>query len=92
MSFTYYRVGKELWGSKAIGESTAKQLESVKSKKKVSMTLLSYALCTIFAMHIIAMCVCLCIHGYICNTLLLKLGIEKETSQGIFNEYEKSIV
>lgn len=35
MSYTYFRVGKELWGSQSIGECTAKQMESIKSKRKV---------------------------------------------------------
>ncbi|XP_076360621.1 tachykinin-like peptides receptor 99D [Tachypleus tridentatus] len=35
MTFTYFRVGRELWGSKTIGECTEKQLETIKSKRKV---------------------------------------------------------
>lgn len=35
MIYTYFRVGKELWGSQSIGECTAKQMESIKSKRKV---------------------------------------------------------
>ncbi|KAH9393512.1 Substance-K receptor [Tyrophagus putrescentiae] len=35
MSYTYFRVGKELWGSQSIGECTAKQMESIKSKRKI---------------------------------------------------------
>lgn len=35
MSYTYFRVGQELWGSQSIGECTAKQMESIKSKRKV---------------------------------------------------------
>jgi tachykinin-like receptor len=35
MMYTYYRVGRELWGSQSIGECTAKQMESIKSKRKV---------------------------------------------------------
>ncbi|KAH9425964.1 Substance-K receptor [Dermatophagoides pteronyssinus] len=35
MSYTYFRVGRELWGSQSIGECTAKQMESIKSKRKV---------------------------------------------------------
>ncbi|XP_013791638.1 tachykinin-like peptides receptor 99D, partial [Limulus polyphemus] len=34
MTFTYFRVGLELWGSKTIGECTEKQLEATKSKRK----------------------------------------------------------
>ena len=33
---TYARVGKELWGSQAIGEASKKQEEAVKSKRRVS--------------------------------------------------------
>ncbi|RWS09339.1 tachykinin-like peptides receptor 99D, partial [Dinothrombium tinctorium] len=33
MTFTYFRVGRELWGSQSIGECTAKQIESVQSKR-----------------------------------------------------------
>ncbi|XP_065372364.1 tachykinin-like peptides receptor 99D [Calliphora vicina] len=35
MSVTYSRVGLELWGSKAIGEYTPRQVENVKSKRRV---------------------------------------------------------
>lgn len=35
MTFTYARVGVELWGSKSIGESTQRQLDNVKSKRRV---------------------------------------------------------
>ncbi|XP_054168321.1 tachykinin-like peptides receptor 99D [Oppia nitens] len=35
MIYTYFRVGRELWGSSAIGECTAKQMESIKSKRKI---------------------------------------------------------
>ncbi|XP_077288482.1 tachykinin-like peptides receptor 99D [Arctopsyche grandis] len=35
MSFTYARVGFELWGSQSIGECTQRQLENVKSKRRV---------------------------------------------------------
>lgn len=38
MTFTYFRIGRELWGSQSIGECTQKQIESVKSKRKVSTT------------------------------------------------------
>ena len=37
MGYTYFKVGKELWGSQSIGECTAKQMESVKSKRKVKI-------------------------------------------------------
>lgn len=36
MTATYSRVGLELWGSKAIGEYTPRQVENVKSKRRVS--------------------------------------------------------
>lgn len=36
MTVTYSRVGIELWGSKAIGEYTPRQVENVKSKRRVS--------------------------------------------------------
>ncbi|KAJ9576106.1 hypothetical protein L9F63_007071, partial [Diploptera punctata] len=35
MTFTYARVGKELWGSQSIGECTQRQLENIKSKRRV---------------------------------------------------------
>jgi hypothetical protein len=35
LAATYARVGVELWGSKAIGERTAGQEESARSKRKV---------------------------------------------------------
>ncbi|KAK8757622.1 hypothetical protein V5799_004746 [Amblyomma americanum] len=35
MAFTYFRVGRELWGSQSIGECTAKQIEAIKSKRKI---------------------------------------------------------
>lgn len=36
MIICYSIMGRELWGSKSIGENTERQTESVKSKKKVS--------------------------------------------------------
>ena len=36
MCYTYSRVGLELWGSRAIGETSQAQTESIKSKRKVS--------------------------------------------------------
>ena len=36
MTVTYAAIGRELWGSKAIGEATAVQKESIKSKRRVS--------------------------------------------------------
>ncbi|XP_024082499.1 tachykinin-like peptides receptor 99D isoform X2 [Cimex lectularius] len=35
MCFTYVRVGIELWGSQSIGECTQRQLENIKSKRRV---------------------------------------------------------
>uniref|UniRef100_A0A182YAM1 G-protein coupled receptors family 1 profile domain-containing protein n=1 Tax=Anopheles stephensi TaxID=30069 RepID=A0A182YAM1_ANOST len=35
MTYTYARVGLELWGSKSIGECTQRQLENIKSKRRV---------------------------------------------------------
>ena len=36
MSYTYYWIGRELWGSKIIGEMNVKQVKSIKSKQKVN--------------------------------------------------------
>jgi tachykinin receptor 3 len=35
MCYTYSRIGLELWGSRAIGEASEVQAESIKSKRKV---------------------------------------------------------
>lgn len=35
MTFTYARIGLELWGSQSIGENTAGQLEGIRSKRRV---------------------------------------------------------
>ncbi|XP_031829539.1 tachykinin-like peptides receptor 99D isoform X2 [Nomia melanderi] len=35
MTFTYARIGLELWGSQSIGENTAGQLESIRSKRRI---------------------------------------------------------
>ncbi|XP_063218369.1 tachykinin-like peptides receptor 99D, partial [Bacillus rossius redtenbacheri] len=35
MTFTYARVGLELWGSQSIGECTQRQLENIKAKRRV---------------------------------------------------------
>ncbi|XP_043467178.1 tachykinin-like peptides receptor 99D [Leptopilina heterotoma] len=35
MTFTYARVGLELWGSQSIGEATQRQLDNIKSKRRV---------------------------------------------------------
>lgn len=39
MSFTYAMIGHELWGSQSIGECTQRQLEHIKSKRRVSVLL-----------------------------------------------------
>ena len=36
MTALYAAIGRELWGQKAIGEATAVQVESIKSKRRVS--------------------------------------------------------
>jgi hypothetical protein len=36
MSYTYVRVGLELWGSQSIGECTQRQLDNIRSKRRVS--------------------------------------------------------
>ncbi|GBP95300.1 Tachykinin-like peptides receptor 99D [Eumeta japonica] len=35
MTYTYARVGLELWGSQSIGECTQRQMENIKSKRRV---------------------------------------------------------
>ncbi|XP_050312828.1 tachykinin-like peptides receptor 99D isoform X2 [Anthonomus grandis grandis] len=35
MSYTYARIGIELWGSQSIGECTQRQMENIKSKRRV---------------------------------------------------------
>ncbi|XP_050343718.1 tachykinin-like peptides receptor 99D isoform X1 [Nymphalis io] len=35
MTYTYAKVGVELWGSKSIGECTQRQLDNIKSKRRV---------------------------------------------------------
>jgi len=37
MGFTYAMIGHELWGSQSIGECTQRQLEHIKSKRRVSL-------------------------------------------------------
>lgn len=37
MTYTYARVGIELWGSQSIGECTQRQLDNIKSKRRVSI-------------------------------------------------------
>lgn len=36
MTFAYARIGCELWGSQSIGECTQRQMENIKSKRRVS--------------------------------------------------------
>lgn len=36
MMYTYARIGIELWGSQSIGECTQRQMENIKSKRRVS--------------------------------------------------------
>ncbi|XP_046986120.1 tachykinin-like peptides receptor 99D [Schistocerca americana] len=35
MTFTYARIGMELWGSQSIGECTQRQVENIRSKRRV---------------------------------------------------------
>lgn len=41
MGFTYAMIGQELWGSQSIGECTQRQLEHIKSKRRVSFFLIN---------------------------------------------------
>jgi hypothetical protein len=46
-------MGKELWGSRSIGEHTERQLESMKSKKKVIVILFKETpLCMFFTIFV----------------------------------------
>uniref|UniRef100_A0A1A9WB26 G-protein coupled receptors family 1 profile domain-containing protein n=1 Tax=Glossina brevipalpis TaxID=37001 RepID=A0A1A9WB26_9MUSC len=49
MTITYSRVGFELWGSKAIGEYTPRQVENIKSKRRIvkmmMVVVLIFAVC-----------------------------------------------
>lgn len=36
MTYAYTRIGMELWGSQSIGECTQRQMENIKSKRRVS--------------------------------------------------------
>ncbi|ODN06402.1 Tachykinin-like peptide receptor 99D [Orchesella cincta] len=47
MGYTYTRVGIELWGSKSIGECTQRQLDNIKSKRRVVKMMI--VVVTIFA-------------------------------------------
>jgi tachykinin-like receptor len=38
MAVCYTLMGRELWGSRSIGELTQRQIDSIKSKRKVSKT------------------------------------------------------
>lgn len=68
MTYTYARIGIELWGSQSIGECTQRQMENIKSKRRVSQYLLhvwkfySYRIynlvvfiCTLFSLIILLM-------------------------------------
>ncbi|XP_059616176.1 tachykinin-like peptides receptor 99D [Phlebotomus argentipes] len=44
MTFTYARVGLELWGSQSIGECTQRQLENIKSKRRVVKMMMTVVL------------------------------------------------
>lgn len=35
MTFTYARIGVELWGSQSIGEATQRQLDNIRNKRRV---------------------------------------------------------
>jgi hypothetical protein len=35
MTFTYARIGLELWGSQSIGEATQRQLDNIRNKRRV---------------------------------------------------------
>jgi hypothetical protein len=39
MTITYARVGVELWGSQSIGECTQRQMENIRSKRRVSQSI-----------------------------------------------------
>ncbi|XP_044257934.1 tachykinin-like peptides receptor 86C isoform X1 [Tribolium madens] len=56
MSFSYTIMGKELWGSRSIGEMTQRQIDSIRSKRKVVKMF-------IFVVFIFAIC-WLPYHGY----------------------------
>lgn len=45
MAVCYTIMGKELWGSKTIGQMTQRHMESIKSKRKVSNTRRSSIIC-----------------------------------------------
>ncbi|XP_053636422.2 tachykinin-like peptides receptor 99D [Cherax quadricarinatus] len=47
MGFTYARIGMTLWGSRSIGEQTPRQVESIRSKRKVVKMMI--VVVTIFA-------------------------------------------
>ena len=40
MGYAYFQVGVELWGSQTIGENTDHQMENIKSKRRVSHTII----------------------------------------------------
>ena len=56
MMYTYARVGIELWGSQSIGECTTKQMDSIKSKRKVSIDQMYQCLISLMLMHVDFVC------------------------------------
>uniref|UniRef100_A0A182SZT3 G-protein coupled receptors family 1 profile domain-containing protein n=1 Tax=Anopheles maculatus TaxID=74869 RepID=A0A182SZT3_9DIPT len=54
MIVCYSLMGRELWGSRSIGEHTERQLESMKSKKKLSSPGKRTAICFVF--HLPVLC------------------------------------
>lgn len=60
MIICYSVMGRELWGSKSIGENTERQTESVKSKKKVSKEHLLCQYDTHVQWFFVIFFVCLC--------------------------------
>ena len=54
MCYTYSRIGLELWGSRAIGEATTVQADSIKSKRKVFLSAKIYLFC-MFSVKVVKM-------------------------------------
>lgn len=48
MIVCYTIMGRVLWGSQSIGEHTQRQIESIKSKKKVGMLCVCVCVCVLF--------------------------------------------
>lgn len=38
MGYAYFTVGMKMWGSQGIGELTERQMENIRSKRRVSFT------------------------------------------------------